>query len=179
MPTPARAGRCRSTASRRSSARAAASRSAHSLALVGARTSAPGTAVAMSVVVVNTDCRPAGSSTGTTAALSVRRQGEVLNLSIVARPGSAPASGVEAPPVDLGLVLTTVRAVGSRVVRVDPRSAAERAGVQAGDVITRAGDRPAPTPAQVRRLFDAAEEDGALVLAITRGTTHLVVALSR
>jgi hypothetical protein len=82
------------------------------------------------------------------------------------------------PPVDrpLGLRMRTVARVGAEVLTVAPASAAERAGLLSGDVVTRAGDRDAPTAAEV---LDAFKESGdrPLLVAVTRGATHHVLAL--
>jgi C-terminal processing protease CtpA/Prc len=66
--------------------------------------------------------------------------------------------------------------VGTEVLSVEEGSAAMRAGIAVGDVLTRIGDIAAPTPAQVTRAF-AAAKDRALLVAITRGTQHFVVGL--
>jgi C-terminal processing protease CtpA/Prc len=82
------------------------------------------------------------------------------------------------PPADrpLGLKMRTVARVGAEVLSVAPASAAERAGLLAGDIVTRAGDRDAPTAAE---LMDAFKEsaDRPLLVAVTRGATHHVLAL--
>jgi len=67
--------------------------------------------------------------------------------------------------------------VGVEVLHVEAGSAAMRAGIAVDDVLTRVGDIEAPTPAQITRTFAAASKDGALLLAITRRTGRLVVAL--
>jgi S1-C subfamily serine protease len=82
-------------------------------------------------------------------------------------------------PDVLGLTLALEPRVGSRVTRVEPRTAADRAGLQAGDVVTLAGKQAAPTPAQVRRAFEALPDGGAVLLAITRAMDHRLVTLTR
>jgi S1-C subfamily serine protease len=72
--------------------------------------------------------------------------------------------------------MRTVARVGAEVLSVAPASAAERAGLLAGDIVTRAGDRAAPAAAEV---IDAFEKTGdrPLLVAVTRGATHHVLAL--
>jgi membrane-associated protease RseP (regulator of RpoE activity) len=64
-------------------------------------------------------------------------------------------------------------------VRVDSGSAAARAGIQAGDVLTLIGETERPTPAAVNRAFQAMPEDGALLVGFVRGQSHHVVALEK
>jgi hypothetical protein len=107
------------------------------------------------------------------------------------RAGPAPAAGVrevrltaapEPPPPDarpLGLTMRAVPRTGVEVVRVEPGSAAARAGVEAGDIVTLFGDVDAPTPAQVMRAFDGAPDDRPIPVAIARGASHHVLALEK
>ena len=62
---------------------------------------------------------------------------------------------------------------------VAPGSAAEAAGVETGDVITAIGDTMAPTVAQVETTFSSARRGAVLILAVTRGAAHRVMALER
>jgi hypothetical protein len=70
-----------------------------------------------------------------------------------------------------------VPGVGTTILRVDPRSAASLARLQEGDLITLAGNITAPSAAQIGNVFRSAEAGQAIMLAITRGRTHLVVGL--
>ena len=99
-----------------------------------------------------------------------RRGGEVREVVLVAtfRP---PQPNV----ASLGLTMRALPGIGSEVTRVEPATAAHRAGVEAGDVITLAGELAAPTPAQVRSAFSADPEGQGVLLALTRGTSHRVV----
>jgi hypothetical protein len=107
--------------------------------------------------------------------VSVRRAGrEPLPVSITA---AAPAHADR--PAPLGLTLRLRRNVGAEIVRVEPGSAADHAGLLPGDIITVLDAQQAPTPAQVTRAYASAEEDRPLALALTRGSTHLVVALEK
>jgi S1-C subfamily serine protease len=69
--------------------------------------------------------------------------------------------------------------VGAEVLSVQPRSRAERAAIQQGDVITVAAGQLSPTPAQVTRAFTALPEGGSLLVAIARGTEHRVAAIEK
>lgn len=115
-----------------------------------------------------------GLSSGSTVALDVRRQGETRQVRVIAQ-GKRPAP---ADPV-LGLTLRTLPRVGAEVLHVLPRSIAARAGIQAGDVITKADDLESPSPAQIARLFAAESSGGSLVVALTRGQDHQVLAIPK
>jgi putative serine protease PepD len=69
--------------------------------------------------------------------------------------------------------------VGAAIVRVDPGSAAEAAGVEAGDVITAIGDTMAPSAAQVQSAFASMRPGDLLILTVTRGAAQRVVAIRR
>ena len=106
--------------------------------------------------------------------IRVRRRGEVHEAVLMA--AAAP------PPSDvasLGALMRAVPGVGSEVLRVVPSGAAQRSGVEAGDVITLAGEITAPTPGQVRAAFDDGREGRGVLLAFTRGASHRVVVLGR
>jgi len=120
------------------------------------------------------EARQSRLAEGETVVLKVRRSGKVRDVALTAAAVPAPAH-----TASLGLTLRPVPRVGVEVVRVEPGSAAFRARLEAGDVITRFGDIDAPSVAQVSRMF-AATSDGRPVLAgVTRGDAHLVVALER
>jgi hypothetical protein len=75
------------------------------------------------------------------------------------------------------LTLSFRSGVGAEVLAVDEGSVAMRGGIAVNDVLTRLGDIAAPTPAQVTGAFAAAPKDGALLVAVTRGARHFVIAL--
>jgi S1-C subfamily serine protease len=64
------------------------------------------------------------------------------------------------------------------VTAVDDGSVASRAGLRAGDVITRVGNKSAPSAEDIRRTF-AAEGTTPVLAAIDRGDRHLLVAIER
>jgi hypothetical protein len=109
-----------------------------------------------------------------TVTLRVRRENTVRDVQL-----QAPA--VSPPDRDpaLGLRLRIVNGSGSQVLAVDPGSAGARAGLAAGDVITRMGAVAAPSPADVRGAFAKAPEGSPLMVAVTRGSTHFVTTLTR
>lgn len=116
------------------------------------------------------DARLARVPAGERVPLRVRRGGEDRELTLTA--AMPPAA---APAARLGLSLRRTR-YGAEVTAVEEGSLATSAGIQEGDVLTRVGAAAGPTPAQVRRAF--ADARGAAVLvAVTRGSDHLVVAV--
>ena len=110
---------------------------------------------------------------GEKAVLKVRRAGELHDITLIATPARPVRSGA------FGLTLVRAPGLGSRITRVAAHTAADRAGLQVGDIITMAGEDVEPTPSTVRRIFDAAHEGGAVVLAIRRGETYRLVVLRR
>lgn len=106
--------------------------------------------------------------------LRVRRGGQSQEVALAATGPLTPAASRA-----LGLTLRPVAGMGAAVVRVDPGSTADRAGLLAGDLITRLADRDAPSPRQVRSEFAAAAEGEALLVALTRGESHHVTALEK
>ena len=111
---------------------------------------------------------------GQNATLKVRRAGELQDVTLVVPPASAVPSSTE-----LGLTLVRAPGVGSRITRVAPRTAGDRAGLKAGDIVTNAGDDAEPPPDLVRRIFERTADGGAVVLGIRRGDTHRLVVLTR
>jgi hypothetical protein len=110
---------------------------------------------------------PVGSVT-----MHVRRRGKPIDVQFDVPAASNPST--EAP---LGLTMRRVPGVGAAIVRVDPRSAASAARLQEGDIITLVDHISAPTVAQVGDAFRSARTGDAIMLAVTRGQTHLVVGL--
>lgn len=108
---------------------------------------------------------------GSAVVLDVHRQGKAQQVTVTARPEGASSDD----PV-LGLTLRSIPRVGAEVLHVVPRSAAARAGIRAGDVITRASTVEAPSPAQISRLFS---EDESLVFAVTRDQDHRVLVIEK
>jgi hypothetical protein len=120
------------------------------------------------------DVRIARLRAGETLALRVRSRGRVQDVALVAAaPPEPPASRT------LGLTLRGRPGIGADVVRLESSSAADRAGLHPGDVITAIGAVQAPTPAQVARSFSATPAGQRIVVGVRRGNTHFVTTLHR
>jgi hypothetical protein len=118
--------------------------------------------------------REARVAQGEVVTLTVRRDTDVRDVTITAAPL---VEREEDRP--LGLELRTIQRVGAEVLHVDPGSAAARAGLRAGDVVTMAGTRMAPTAGEVVRRFAETSRGRPLVIAVTRGDAHLLLVLGR
>lgn len=118
--------------------------------------------------------RTARLGAGDTMAIRVWRGGTQRELLVVA---ATPADVT--PSSMLGLTMRPIAGVGAAIVRVDPGSAAEAAGVETGDVITAIGDTVAPGAEQVETAFASTRRGALLILAVTRGAAHRVVAIQR
>jgi hypothetical protein len=84
---------------------------------------------------------------------------------------------VSTAAASLGLTMRNVQGVGAAIVDVSVPSAAAVARLKEGDVITLAGNVHAPTSAQVNSVFRSAGIGEAILIAVTRGESHLVVGL--
>ena len=121
------------------------------------------------------EARLARLGAGDSPVLRVRRRGELQEIELTA--ADAPPAPSEADP--LGLTMRAVPLVGVEIVRVDPGSAAARAGLEAGDMVTLIGEVERPTPAQVISAFQVAPDDHPLLVGVTRGDSHRVLALEK
>jgi S1-C subfamily serine protease len=79
----------------------------------------------------------------------------------------------------LGLTMRSLARVGAEVVRVERGSAADAAGIEAGDVITAIGASLAPNGAQVESSFASARLGDFMIVTLMRGPAHRVVAIQR
>jgi S1-C subfamily serine protease len=105
--------------------------------------------------------------------LVLRRARELRTIALMTvAPGARAANG-------LGLTLQSVPAVGSEVIRIEPGSAAYRAGMMPGDFITAVGSSIAPGPAEVHRAFSRARIGQAILLGINRGGARDVIAVTK
>jgi S1-C subfamily serine protease len=120
------------------------------------------------------DVRVARLSVGETLRLRTRRRGEVREVALIANAAAAPAASRS-----LGLTLRARTKVGAEVVRVERGSAADRAGLTIGDVITLVAEVSAPTPAQVMRSYTTMGQGERVIVAVTRGDAHLVTTFER
>jgi S1-C subfamily serine protease len=121
------------------------------------------------------DVRLARLTVGETLSLRVRRRAEVLEVAAVATRPAAPAPASRS----LGLTLRTRTKIGVEVVRVEQGSAAERAALAAGDIITLVAGAPGPTPEQVIRSYTSLGPSERVMIAVTRGDAHFVTTLER
>jgi S1-C subfamily serine protease len=120
------------------------------------------------------DVRVARLSVGETLSLRTRRRGEVREVALIANAAAAPAASRS-----LGLTLRARTKVGAEVVRVERGSAADRAGLTIGDVITLVAEASAPTPAQVMRSYTSMGQGERVIVAVTRGDAHVVTTFER
>jgi hypothetical protein len=110
---------------------------------------------------------------GASVTLRVRRRGAALAVPFVA-PAAPPAR-----PGVLGVTLARQPGAGSRVLQVESDGAADRAGLKVGDLVTRAGEQSAPTPAQIRRAFETLPDGGVVLFGIMRDASHRLVTVTR
>jgi S1-C subfamily serine protease len=123
---------------------------------------------------VDWDVRMARLSAGDTVTLRGRSRGRVVEAVLVATP-LEPATATRT----LGLTLRPRPRLGVEVVRLERGSAAERAGLAVGDVITVFGEIVGPTPNQMNRAYAAMPSGKPVIVGVTRGDVHFVTALER
>jgi len=121
------------------------------------------------------EARLARVGAGDSLILGLRRRGELVEIELTAADG---------PPVPietdlLGLTMRIVPGVGLEIVRVEPGSAAARAGVEVGDIVTLIDEVERPTPAEVTQAFQAVPDDRPILMGVIRGDRHIVLALGR
>jgi hypothetical protein len=117
--------------------------------------------------------RTARLAAGEAAVLHVRRQQDVFDVTVIA--SESHHSGA---PI-LGLTMRASRGAGAEILGVARGSVADRAGLKPGDLITSIGAATTPLPAAVTRAFAAVPDGGAILVAITRGDRHDIVALTK
>jgi hypothetical protein len=110
---------------------------------------------------------------GDIVVLRVRRDRMVREISITVGQ-SIPTSSSE-----LGLTMRDLRGTGTEVVRVLPGSAAARAGIAAGDIITSIGGIGGPGAALVSRLFAKSSAKQPLLVGIARNGARRLLVLSK
>jgi len=121
--------------------------------------------------------RVARVNAGDTLTLRVRGAESLREVQLTALPFAASAEPEEDP--SLGLRLRSVPSIGVEVLSVQPQSRAARAALQEGDAITFAAGQRSPTAAQVMRAWAALPAGGALLVAVTRGSEHSVIAIHK
>ena len=121
--------------------------------------------------------RAARATAGETLTLRVRGSNGVRDVPLTAVAIVPPAEPADEPT--LGLRLRSIPKVGAEVLSVQPRSRGARAGIQPGDRITVAGGRQSPSPAELTRLFASLPQGGSVLVAVTRGSEHRVMAIEK
>jgi S1-C subfamily serine protease len=120
------------------------------------------------------DVRVARLSVGETLSLRVRRHGEIHEVALVAN-----ALAAQPATRSLGLTLRARTKIGAEVVGIERGSAADRAGLSIGDVITLVANVSAPTPAQVMGSYTSMGQGERVIVAVTRGGAHFVTTFGR
>ena len=118
---------------------------------------------------------------GALLTLSLSRMGQPVTetVAIGAEPAEGGASENGGGAVNVGLILQTIRGAGAEVLAADPGTAAGGAGLRAGDLVVRLGDKRAPEAGDILKAYAAARAGDALLLTVRRGTQHLVLALEK
>ena len=117
--------------------------------------------------------RLARLSAGQAVTLILWRAGASVAVSVTALGDAEPAR------LPLGLRLRTIPRLGVRLDNVAEGSAGSLAGLRTGDILTRVADLDAPTEAQAQRAFQATTVERPLLVAVTRGDAHFVLAMDR
>lgn len=105
------------------------------------------------------------------------RDGVASTAQITPEPVRGAAAQADAR--QLGLTLRNDAGRGSDVVRVEPDSAAGRAGLMEGDVITMLDGAPHPRPDDVLRAFGHLHSGQWLLVAVDREGRHLMTAVGK
>jgi S1-C subfamily serine protease len=119
------------------------------------------------------DVQVARLAAGQPLRLGVRRRRQSIDVTLSA------AAMTRSRDSTLGLTLAVGRGQGAEIVRVEPDSAGDRAGLAAGDVINLAGETQSPNPRQVSRALAALRDGQRLLIVATRGSRHIVTAVER
>lgn len=130
--------------------------------------------------------RVSRAAAGTRLTLTLRRHGEYLNLPVTVRHRPSQESESAAASTTsvrgqaaLGLTLRAAAGAGAEVVRVQPGSVGDAAGLRAGDLVVSLGTARAPSPGVITAAFDALTRGRVLYLSIERDGQPRLVALSR
>lgn len=120
---------------------------------------------------------------GTSLTLTVLRDGNYLSLPVKARALPTPTTSAAAPAdtaaSDLGLTLRAEAGQGAQVVRVRAGSAADVAGLAAGDLIHAVGRERTPSPSSVQQAWNALPGGGSVFLGVTRDGRPRAVVLGK
>lgn len=120
------------------------------------------------------DTRAARMAVGDSLHVTVRRKDTAHDVDL-----TAAAAAVVTAGRGHGLTLRTRSGVGAEVLGVEEGSAASRAGIKPGDVLTHIDAVTRPSAAAARRLLDSASRERPLVLAVDRAGIYHVLTLER
>jgi S1-C subfamily serine protease len=114
---------------------------------------------------------------GSAVDLAVTRRGvaSAVNLTVAAPPAAQPPQ----TPAGLGLSLRNTPDAGSEVLRVSDDGAAREAGVLPGDRITNLDGTRNPSAQEIQRAFAGAASGDYLIVGVTRGDAHVVLAIRK
>lgn len=135
------------------------------------------TGIGDTVVHTPDDYRAAalGMTVGTAMTIRFVRDGHAATAQITGAPPRAPAA---VGGQRLGLSLHPV-SEGSQIARVESDSAAAKAGLEDGDIVTALNGAARPTPTALERAFQRLPSGSWIILAVDRNGTHLVAALGK
>ena len=119
--------------------------------------------------------RVARLGSGEVLTLQVRRTGQLREVQLRA----AVAAASQSDGRSLGLRMRPAPGAGAEILDVQSGSAAARAGLAAGDIVTLVGDVASPTPAEVRAAYGSAPEGRPVLVGVTRGGNRFVTTLTR
>lgn len=114
---------------------------------------------------------------GKSVTIDAIREGKPLQLSVRAVEAGVLQAGDTGE--DPGVVLRSAEGLGLEVVAIQPRSAAARADLAAGDIIVAVDGRATSNPAAFGQQYRSAARGAALLLTVRRATTHRMVALEK
>jgi S1-C subfamily serine protease len=109
----------------------------------------------------------------------ISRAGAFENVVVTAVGDADAQPAVAGRPAALGARFRTVPNRGAEVISVEAHSVAAQAGIRTGDLITTFGPVDRPTPAQLLDAFRSLEEGRAVLVAVSRGDEHQVLALTK
>jgi hypothetical protein len=113
---------------------------------------------------------------GVAVRVSIVRLGTPVNVSLTARDRPEPTAG---PAARLGARMDAGSRQGTRVTEVTRGSSADRAGLAAGDLVTRLGGVALPAPEQVEQAWASAAPGAAVMVVVSRGGVPLVLAIRK
>ena len=130
--------------------------------------------------LLGTDGRVIGIATGDPAGAAIPAPIASVIVDELIRNSLSPSTSFGLRAIDYSPPLATrlgdVRS-GAGVALVQPKSAASRAGLQAGDVVTAVGDVPVSSASELSRALDAIE--GKATLSVQRRSEQMTITIKR